>query len=74
MPMSRIEIFRDVAKNGYRKVRIDGSKVLIDGFTASAVVQVYDALNDTNKAKFVALPLVKMVDVTWKLVNGGKNK
>lgn len=43
--------------------------VLFDLFTASAVVQVHDALNETNRAKFAALPLLRMVDVTWKLVS-----
>jgi len=43
--------------------------VYLDTFTASAVKQVYDQLNDQNKAKFTSLTLTKMIDVTWKLVN-----
>lgn len=48
-----------------------GSKkgwVILDGFSASAIVQVYNALNETNKAKFAALPLVKMATVAFKLI------
>jgi hypothetical protein len=48
-----------------------GSKrgwVAVDSFTASAVVSVSDQLNETNRAKFHSLSLLRMVDVTWKLV------
>lgn len=41
--------------------------VILDGFTASMLVQIYDALNDKNKAKFDALPLLKAVSVGWGL-------
>lgn len=46
----------------------EGSLVVVDAFTASAVVKVYDALSDANRTKFVGLGLLHMVDVTWKLV------
>lgn len=46
--------------------KIDG--VLVDLFTASAVVQVYDALNETNREKFASLDILRMVDLTWDLV------
>lgn len=39
----------------------------LDGVTASAIVNVYDALNETNKAKFSALPPAKMAHVAFKL-------
>ena len=41
---------------------------LVDGVTASMLVQIHDALNEENRAKFLALPLAKMVAVGWKLV------
>lgn len=41
----------------------------LDQYTASMIVQIYDALNDENKAKFGNLPLARMVDIGWKLVN-----
>jgi hypothetical protein len=40
----------------------------MDAFTASAIVNVYKALNETNRAKYAALPLPKLITVTWKLV------
>jgi hypothetical protein len=41
---------------------------IVDAFTASAVVQVWNALSEANRAKFGAMPLTRMVTVTWKLV------
>jgi hypothetical protein len=46
--------------------RING--LMVDMTTAHAVILVYDALNPKNKETFAALPLRKMVSVTWKLV------
>lgn len=42
--------------------------VYLDGFTSSAVVQIHNALNDTNKIKFESLPAMKAIDVTWRLI------
>lgn len=46
----------------------------VDAFTASAMIQVYDALNPANRAKFAKMPIRQMADVTWKLVKGGKQE
>ncbi len=48
--------------------RMEG--LLVDLFTASMLVQVYDALNETNREKFVKLSLRRMVDVGWKAARG----
>jgi hypothetical protein len=42
--------------------------VLLDLFTASMLTQVYDALGEANKARFLAMPLPKAVDFGWKLI------
>lgn len=42
--------------------------VLLDSTTASAIIAVYDKLNETNRAKFHALSLEKAISVAWKLV------
>jgi hypothetical protein len=39
----------------------------LDAFTASAIVSVHDALNEQNRSKYLALPLPKLITVTWKL-------
>lgn len=62
---ARIEAFRQiVATRSY--ATIDGCTV--DLFTASAVVKVYDALNETNRAKFAALNVPRMVSITWQVL------
>jgi hypothetical protein len=37
-------------------------------FTASAVVKVYDAINDTNKAKMDKMTVPAMANVAFKLM------
>lgn len=49
----------------------DGSKrgwVILDGWTASAIVRVYEALNQDNKKAFAAMSLIKMANVALKLI------
>ena len=48
--------------------------ILLDGFTASMLVQVFDALNETNRAKFGGLSLLRAVDVGWKVTSKAKSK
>ncbi len=45
--------------------KVDG--VTVDGFSASAIIQVYDALNAENKAKFAACSIPKMASIAFKL-------
>jgi len=49
---------------------------LLDHFTASAIVQiyeainpVYEAINPVNQQKYISLPLSKIVDITWKIAS-----
>lgn len=53
-----------VARQQYAK--INGH--MVDLFSASAIVKVYDAVNDANKAKFKALPVARMAAVAFKLI------
>lgn len=57
-------IRRIVERQQYAKV--DGC--MIDLFSASAVVAVYDRLNSENQAKFCAMTAPKMAAVAFKLV------
>lgn len=46
----------------------------LDLFSASAVVQVYDALGPANRAKYAAMPIAAMVPLAFKMIeraNGG---
>ena len=49
-----LDILRNIVKNKqYQKVKFaDKKSATVDGFTASAMVQVYDALNKDNQSKF----------------------
>lgn len=47
--------------------RYRGNGVLLDSFTASMLVQIHDALNEANRAKFDGLSITKAVSVGWKL-------
>jgi len=42
---------------------------MVDLWTASHVVQVYDALKPENQKKLMAMPLLQMIGVVWKLVD-----
>ena len=42
---------------------------LVDLFTASAMVKVYDTLKDENKGKFDRLHINTLVDFTWKHIS-----
>lgn len=66
-----IQIARRIVKNQqFEKVKdpVSGKRMALDMFSASAIVKVYDALSDTNKAKMVKQPLPKMVDIVFKLM------
>lgn len=70
-----LESMRRVLREGPLCVATDGSVVprgqrggqLVDCFTASICTQVYDALNDTNKAKLLAMPVYVAVDACLKI-------
>jgi len=64
-PEERIAAIRQVVTS-WQCARVEG--LLVDGTTARAIVTVYDALNETNKAKMATLPVRKMAAVAWKLV------
>jgi hypothetical protein len=62
---------RDVMKSGYKSIKDpkSGKKMKVDSYSASAIVKVYDALNQTNKDKFSTLGLLGMQNVAFKVLN-----
>ncbi len=52
------------------QVRATGGRgfTVLDAVTAGAIVAVCERINDANKAKLLALPLVKAVAIVWKCV------
>jgi hypothetical protein len=63
--MERIEQFRKIVREK-QYGEVDG--VTVDLFSASAVVQVHDALNETNRAKFLSLTPFQMVKLAFRFV------
>jgi hypothetical protein len=60
-----VEVARRIVQNKqYEKYK----GMMLDTFTASAIVKVYDAVNDANKKKLDTLKLPKLVSVVWKLL------
>ena len=62
---------RDIIKKKQNKVMKDpvsGKKMRVDGYTANAIVKVYDAINTSNKKKFTSQPLMKMARIAFKFV------
>ena len=44
------------------------NEVMVDTFSASAILTVYDNISDANKQRFTNLPVAKIVDVAFKLL------
>ena len=65
-PAIKMDALRAILTHGYAK--IDG--LMVDLYSASAIVQVYDALNPANQTMYAALPLPKMATVAFKLCKG----
>ena len=60
-----VEVARRIVQNGQHE-KYKG--MMLDTFTASAIVKVYDAVNDSNKKKLDSLKLPKLVNIVWKLL------
>lgn len=43
--------------------------VVLDAFSASAIVTVFDALNEANRERYSTLTLTKMAHVAFKILN-----
>lgn len=62
---TRIAALRKIVKE-HSATRVEG--YVVDAFTASMLVKVYDALSAANKEKFGKIALPKLVDLGWKVV------
>ena len=68
-PEERIEAFRKIVSE-WGATRMEG--VLVDAFSASMVVQVYDKLTPENRVKFMSRPAKQVVLMGWKVVNASQ--
>lgn len=68
-PDKKIEAIRLVVERKAFKV-VDG--ILVDLFSASVIIQVFDALSAENKRKYKKLSLPRMQSVAFDLVEKSK--
>ena len=64
-PADRIAAIRRIVAEGQYAV-VD--RTMIDLFTASDIVQVYDALNAANQDRFASMPAPKMGEIAFRLL------
>jgi hypothetical protein len=50
----------------HQAAKVNGK--MVDAYSASAIVAVYDKLNPQNRSQFVSLPIMKMVDMAFRLI------
>lgn len=62
----RIEALRQIV-NDKQYAKIDG--IMVDLFSASAILNIYDNLNETNQDKYKELPAYRMADIAFKIMN-----
>jgi len=60
-----IDKIKDIASKK-SAAKIDG--VMVDTFTASAISQIYDKVNDANKKKMEKLPITKLAALAMKMM------
>lgn len=61
---------RDVIENGYKRMLDPKTKkrMVVDSYTANAIVKVYELLNDEQKQKYVTLGLLKMQSIAMSSI------
>jgi hypothetical protein len=62
---------RDIVKSGYKKLKDPktGQTMMVDAYSASAIVKVYDALKQPkNKEQFASMGLLGMQKMAFKLI------
>lgn len=59
---------RDVAENGYKSIKDPktGRKMKVDSYSASAIINIYDQLNDDQKMKYSSLGIQRMQQIAFK--------
>lgn len=63
--IERINALREIVKE-CQYAKVDG--VMVDLYSASAIIKVYDNINEENQAKFRNLPVQRMVGIAFKVL------
>lgn len=61
----KIQGLRKIVEH-HQHAKVCGTRV--DAFTASAILAVYDKLNDANRAKMASFPVPKMAAIALKML------
>ena len=64
-PAKRIEVIRRIVEQKQYE-HIDGQ--MLDLFSASAIIKVYDAINPTNQQRYAKLPAWQMARIAFQLI------
>ena len=63
--MNKISVISEIV-NQKQYQEIDG--IIVDLQTATAIMAVYNGLNDINKKKYAKMAVDKMARIAWKLI------
>lgn len=67
-PESKLDFFRSIVDEKQAKTLSDkGKKILVDMFTASAVVKVLEQVNAANKTKLLNMSPLSIIAIVLKL-------
>ena len=64
--IERINAVRQIVTD-CQYAKIDG--IMLDLYSASAIIKVYDNLNEPNQIKYRGLPVYRMGEIAFKLLN-----
>jgi hypothetical protein len=64
--LQRINAVRQIVTDS-QYAKIDG--IMLDLFSASAILKVYDNINEANKVKYSSMPVYRMAEIAFKIMN-----
>jgi hypothetical protein len=69
--IERIEAIRRIVRKG-QYAKIDGC--MIDLFSASAIIQIYDNVSEKNQIKYRGMLAPRMGEIAFKIINKQNNQ
>ena len=71
LPMNAIDKIQSIMDNG-SAMKIDG--VMVDTFTASVIMDIYNKVNEKNQDKMRSMPVEKLASSAYMLANRVKEE
>jgi len=53
---------------------VTGDEHLVDAFSASAFITIYDGLNDKNKAHIAGMSILKAIEVAFRIADAASKQ